>query len=103
MKLIDDKTIENLSESLGLKFMPENKRGEILTMVLELASKRASVRIVENLSDKDVEKFEMISKSEFDKIEDFLISKDPNAKSIFLEEIEKTKGEILNMNINGKK
>lgn len=100
MKLIDDKIIENLSESLGLKFMPEEKRGEILTMILELASKRAGIRIVENLSEQEVDEFENIPKTEFEKIEDFLISKNPNAQNIFAEEIEKTKEDILNSKIN---
>lgn len=100
MKLIDDKMIENLVESLGLRLMPVEKRNEILTMTLELISKRAGIRIVEHLSDTDVNEFNNIQKNDLEKVEDFLISKNPNAKIIFEEEIGKTIEDILNSNIN---
>lgn len=100
MKLIDDKMIEDLVESLGLRFLPVEKRNEILTMTLELISKRASIRIVENLSEAETNEFNNIPKNEFEKIEDFLIAKNPNAKIIFEEEIAKTKKDILNSKIN---
>jgi len=96
MKLINDKTIEDLVESLGLKFLPTEKRNEIITMTLELISKRASIRITENLTDAEIDEFNGIPKEEFEKIEDFLISKNPDAKTIFDEEVEKTKKDLLN-------
>ena len=96
MKLINDKTIEDLVESLGLKFLPTEKRNEIITMTLELISKRASIRITENLTDTEIDEFNGIPKEEFEKIEDFLISKNPDAKTIFDEEVEKTKKDLLN-------
>lgn len=100
MKLIDDKMIEDLVESLGIRFLPLKKRNEILTMTLELISKRAGMRIVENLSETEVNEFNEIQKNELEKIEDFLISKNPHAKIIFQEEIEKTIKDILNSNNN---
>lgn len=100
MKLIDDKTIEDLVESLGLKFLPVKRRNEILTMTLELIGKRASIRITESLSEAEVNEFNSIPKNEFEKIEDFLISKNPDAKNIFEEEIRKTKEDILGSKIN---
>lgn len=100
MKLIDDKMIEDIIDSLGLRFLSIEKRNEILNMTLELISKRASIRIIENLNDIEVSEFNGIPKNELEKIEDFLISKNPNAKMIFEEELAKTKNDILSSKIN---
>ncbi len=100
MKLIDDKMIEDIIDSLGLRFLSVEKRNEILTMTLELISKRASIRIIESLNDAEVGEFNGIPKNEFEKIEDFLISKNPNARTIFEEELAKTKKDILSSKIN---
>ncbi len=100
MKLIDDKTIEDLIESLGLSLLPVERRGEILTMTLELIGKRASIRITENLSESELDEFNRIPKNEIEKIENYLISKNPDANNIFEKETRKAKEEILNSKIN---
>jgi hypothetical protein len=92
--------IEDIIDSLGLRFLSVEKRNEILTMTLELISKRASIRIIESLNDVEVGEFSNIPKNEFEKIEDFLILKNPNAKTIFEEELAKTKNDILSSKIN---
>ncbi len=51
MKLINDKMIVDLTDSLGLKFMDEKDRNEILMGVLELVGKNAGVRIIEEFTD----------------------------------------------------
>ena len=95
MKLIDDKTIRYLIESLNLDSMSEENKNEVLTEVLELISKRAGVKIMENFSEEEITEFEAISESDLEKMEEFLIAKNSDAKKIFDEEVKITKDELL--------
>jgi len=96
MKLINDKIISDLDESLGLRFLSEEKRSEILTRVLELVSKRAGMRIVEKFSDEETAEFNKIPKDDLEQMEDFMVAKNPDAENIFENEAEKVKEELLN-------
>lgn len=96
MKLINDKIIEDLTNSLGLKFLPKEESQKILTDILSLISKRAGLRIVEDLNEEEIDEFEKISKNDFDGMEEFLLAKNPKTESIFAEEVEKVKEEMLN-------
>jgi len=96
MKLINDEIIKDITDSLGLKFLPEEDGQKILTDVLSLISERAGLRIIADLSEEDVDEFEKIPKSDFDEMEKFLIAKNPKTESIFSEEIELVKKEMLN-------
>ena len=95
MKLINEKIIEDLKKSLGMKFLPEENQNEIMTKILELVSQKAGLRIVENFSDEDHKEFEKIPKDDLEKMEDFMIAKNPNAKEIFRQEAEDVKKELL--------
>jgi len=95
MKLIDEKIIDDLFESLGLRFLAEKEQKEIMTRVLELISKRAGLKIVEKFNDKEVEKFNKIPADDLARMEDFMLAKNANAKKIFRQEAELVKGEIL--------
>ncbi len=95
MKLIDEKIIDELFEELGLRFLAQKEQKEIMTRVLELVSKRAGLRIMEKFSDKEVDEFNKIPADDLEKMEDFMIAKNKNAKKIFQEEAELVKGEIL--------
>ena len=64
MKLITDKIIEDITNSLGLRFLPEEKQGEILTGVLEIISKRAGIIIVKKFSDEETKEFNKIAKDD---------------------------------------
>jgi hypothetical protein len=99
MKLINDEIIEGITNSLGLRFFSKEKRDEILTEVLEVISKKAGVRIVEKFSDEETEEFNKIPKYDLEKMEEFMIAKNPDAEKIFKEEAEKMKEELLNMKI----
>lgn len=95
MKLIDEKTTEYLIESLNLGLMSEEDRNKVLIEVLELISKRAGVRIMENFSEEEIAEFEAIPKNDLEEMEGFLIAKNSDAKKIFDEEVETTKDELL--------
>jgi len=100
MKLIDDKAIKNITSSLGLDLVSQNKKNEILSEILELISVRAGLRVIKNLSESEKNEFNSIKKDNLDEMEDFLMSKNSNTKNIFEEEIKKTMEEILNSKIN---
>lgn len=96
MKLINEETIEDLKDSFGLKFLPEEESQKILTEILSLISKRAGLRIVENLDEDEIDEFEKIPENNLEEIEKFLLIKNPNTENIFAEELIVIKNEILN-------
>ncbi len=96
MKLINDKVIDGLTSSLGLKFLPKEENQKILTDVLSLISKRAGLRIVESLNEEEIDEFEKISKDDLEGMEKFLLAKNSKTESIFEEEVKKVKEEMLN-------
>ncbi|MCK4918979.1 MAG: hypothetical protein KAS01_01195 [Candidatus Pacebacteria bacterium] len=96
MKLINEKIIEDLRQSLGLKFLSEDDSQKILTDVLSLISERAGLRIVADLNESEIDEFEKIPKSDFEEMEKFLLAKNQKTESIFSEEIELVKKEMLN-------
>ncbi|MCK5332684.1 hypothetical protein KAJ41_02360 [Candidatus Parcubacteria bacterium] len=95
MKLINEKIIEDLRTSLGLNFLQEEDAQKILNDVLSLISERAGLRIVEDLSEEEIDEFEKIPKSDFDEMEKFLLANNSKTESIFSEEIESVKKEML--------
>ncbi len=95
MKLINDKIINDLNESLGIRFLAEDKRSEVLTRVLELVSKRAGLRIIEKFNAEEMAEFNKIPKDDLERMEDFMIAKNPNTKDIFSDEAEKVREELL--------
>lgn len=99
MKLIDDKTIKYLIESFDLDSMSEENKNEVLTEVLELISKRASAKIMEDFSEEEITEFEAISESDLEKMEEFLIAKNSDAKKIFDEEAKMVKDELLDIKL----
>ena len=99
MKLINDEIIKDITDSLGIRFLPEEKQGEILTEVLGIISKKAGIRIVEKFSDEETEEFNQIPKDDLEKMEEFMLSKNPEAGKIFKEEAEKVKEALLNAKV----
>ena len=99
MKLITDKIIQDVADSLGLRFLPEEKQGEVLTGVLGVISKRAGIRIVEKFSDEETEEFNKIPKDNLEEMEEFMLAKNSDAEKIFEEEAEKVKEELLNAKV----
>ena len=95
MKLINNKIIDDLFESLGLKFLAQQKQDEVMTRVLELISQRAGSKIVEGFSDQETKEFNEIPKDDLEQMEDFMILKDPEAGKIFEQEAEAVKKELL--------
>ncbi|MCK5475845.1 MAG: hypothetical protein KAI71_04670 [Candidatus Pacebacteria bacterium] len=96
MKLINDKIVDDLFESLGLKFLAQQKQDEIMTRILELISQRAGAKIVEGFSEKETKEFNEIPKDDLEQMEDFMILKNPNAEEIFKQEAQVVESELLN-------
>ncbi|MBW6440928.1 hypothetical protein K0B03_02730 [Patescibacteria group bacterium] len=94
MKLINDKIIDDLFESLGLRFLAKEKQDEIMTRVLELISQRAGLKIVEVFSDEETEEFNQIPKDNLEQMEDYMVLKNPKAAEIFRNEAEAVKKEL---------
>jgi len=99
MKLIDEKIVEEMTSSFGLDLMPKEDSEKILASVLEIISKRTGLRIIEGFTDEETEEFNKIPADDFEQMADFMIRKNPEARSIFAEEAEKVKNEILNSKI----
>lgn len=99
MKLIDDKTIEDLEYSLGLDLLSNEEKDKILTEILDLVGKRAGYIIVNGFSSEEKKQFESILEGDLEKMEDFMIAKNPEAKNIFKNEAEKIKKDLLNAKI----
>ena len=101
MKLINKKMIDELAEELGLGFLAEEKRDEMMGRILELITKRAGLRIVENLSKEELKEFKEIPQGDTEKMEEFLLAKNPEVKGIFIEEMEAVKKEMLEFRKDG--
>lgn len=99
MKLINDEIIDELIKSLGIRYLPEDKRSEVLTRVLELVSKRAGLRIIEKFNAEEMAEFNKISKDSLEEMEDFMIAKNPDTEDIFNDEAEKVREELLNAKV----
>jgi (p)ppGpp synthase/HD superfamily hydrolase len=95
MKLLDDKIVEDLADSLGLRFFSEEDRNKILTETLEVINKKAGQRIIENFSDEETEEFNKIPEDDLEQMEDFMIARNSRAKDIFKEEAEEVKEKLL--------
>jgi len=95
MKLINDEIINDLNKSLGIRFLEEKKRSEVLTRVLELIGKRAGLRIIKKFNAEEMTEFNKIPKDNFGQMEDFMIAKNPDTENIFSDEAEKVREELL--------
>ena len=101
MELIDKKMIDKLAEDLGLKFLAEEKRDDMMKRILELITKRAGLRIMENLSEEELKEFKEIPAGDTKKMEEFLLAKNPDVKNLFIEEMEAVKKEMLEFRKDG--
>ncbi len=99
MQLISDKTLQDIEESLGLDFLDDKKRSEMMTKIIALISSRAGIRIMKEFSEEDAREFNKIPEESFDEMEKYIISRNPNAPAIFEEEAQKTKEELLNVKL----
>ena len=95
MKLINEAIIQDLKKSLGIELLEEENQSEILTKLLELISENAGIKIIENFSDEDYKEFNQIPRDNLEKMENFMISKNPQAEEIFRQEAEAVKKELL--------
>ncbi|MCK5491325.1 MAG: hypothetical protein KAI67_05800 [Candidatus Pacebacteria bacterium] len=98
MKLINEAIIQDLKQSLGIELLEEENQSEILTKLLELISENAGIKIIENFSDEDYKEFNQIPRDNLEKMENFMISKNPQAEEIFRQEAEAVKRELLGNN-----
>lgn len=99
MRLISDETLQNIEKSLGLDFLDEKKRTDTMTEIVALISSRAGLRIMKEFSEEEAREFNQIPEENLEEMENYILSKNPNAKEIFEEEAQKTKEEILKMKL----
>ena len=100
MQLISDKTLRDIETSLGLDLADEKQRSEVMTEIIELVSNRAGLRIIKEFTEKDAEEFNLIPEGNLEEMENYILSKKPDAREIFEEEAQKAKEEILNTRLD---
>lgn len=86
---------QNIIRELGLGDLPEEKQAELLTNMTESVLKRITIKILERLSKKDINKFEQLQETGDPKImEEFLRSKISGYDQMLAETINEYKEEI---------
>ncbi len=99
MRLIDDRILQDLEKSLGLDFLQEEEKIKFTKELVALISNRAGLRIMKEFSEAETREFNKIPEENLEEMENYIITKNPEAKKIFEEEAEKVKEEILNSKI----
>jgi len=99
MQLISEKTLQEIEESFGLDLLDKSKKNDIMREMVGLISSRAGIRIMKELSEDEAREFNQIPEENIEEMENYLLTKNPNAKEIFEEEAQKAKAELLNTRI----
>jgi len=99
MQLISDKTLRDIEESIGLDLFGEKEKASAMKKIVTLISGSAGLRIMKQFSEEEAKEFNKIPEENLEEMENYIISKNPNAKDIFEEEATKMKEEILKMKI----
>ncbi|MDD3006837.1 MAG: hypothetical protein PHX30_04640 [Candidatus Pacebacteria bacterium] len=95
MQLISDKILQDLEESLGLDVLDEFEKAGTMKEIIMLISSRAGLRIMKEFSEEEAKEFNAIPDEMFEEMENYILSKNPDAKEIFEDEAQKTKVDIL--------
>ena len=95
MQFISDKTLSEIEDALGLNLADEDKRSEMMKKVTTLISGRAGIRIVKGFSDDEAREFNDIPEEDLEKMERYILAKNPDALAIFEDEAQKIKQELL--------
>lgn len=95
MQLINDKILQDIEKSLGLDVLDEIEKAVTMKEVVMLISSRAGLRIMKEFSEEEAREFNAIPDGLFEEMEDYILSKNPDAKAIFEDEAQKTKIDIL--------
>lgn len=95
MQLISDAILEDIEKSLGLDVLEEQEKADTMKEIVMLISSRAGVRIMKEFSEEEARVFNAIPDGLFEEMENYILSKNPDAKVIFEEEAQLTKEDIL--------
>lgn len=95
MQLISDYILEDIEKALGLDVLDVDEKEVTMKDIVVLISSRAGLRIMKEFSEEEAKEFNAIPEGEFEKMERYILSKNPDAKAIFEEEARRTKEEIL--------
>jgi len=95
MQLISDKILQDVEKSLGLDALEEYEKSGTMKEIVMLVSSRAGLRIMKEFSEEEAKEFNAIPDGMFEEMENYILSKNPDAKAIFEEEARKTKEDIL--------
>ena len=81
---------QDLIKELGIDQLPTERQEEILTAMTEALLKRITLRVLENLDEKQREEFDAVaSANETEKVTEFLARKVPNYEQLIQDEIAK--------------
>lgn len=85
---------QNIIAQLGLQDLPEEKRFELLDNMTTLIEKRIMLRLMEELSDEDIEKVEALADKE-EELAAFMADKVPNLALVIEQETQKVKSDMM--------
>jgi hypothetical protein len=99
MQLISDKTLADIEKSLGLDLIESEKKNDVMSKIISVICSRSGIRIIKNFSDEEAKEFNLIPEDDLEKMENYILAKNPDARNIFEDEAEKLKNEMLNAEI----
>lgn len=97
MKLISDKTLQEIEKALGLDLMDEEKASAMMTNIITLICGRAGMVIMQGFNVEETEEFSRIPQENLEEMENFILAKNPGAREIFEAEAQKAKAELMNI------
>jgi len=95
MRLISDYILDDIEKSLGLDVLDRGEREATMKEIVVLISSRAGLRIMKEFSEEEAREFNAIPEEDFEEMESYILSKNPDAKAIFEEEARRVKEDIL--------
>ena len=86
----------NIIEELGIELLPDDKKAALITSMADLIQKRIVVRLIEGLSEEDLDKFaDIVESKDAEALAQFANSRGKNLEEITKEETIKLKSEFI--------
>ena len=86
---------QNIITALNLQALNDDKKIALIDKMAEVAQKRLTLRVIDQMSENDKAEFEKILDSSPDKVSDFLQKTFPNFLEMVQEEVVKLKEELI--------
>lgn len=86
----------NIIDALGIAALPDDKKAALLAQMIDLIQKRITLRLIDGLSEKELEEFAKIAESrDASKLAAFAQKHGKNLEQITMEETAKLKSEMI--------